>query len=74
MQLIQRLFREHPESVGESYLEHLSQASYFGVRMLLAGLACLVHAILPCLFTTTGRTAITELHTKMVVHRAKHRD
>ena len=74
MQLIQRLFREHPESVGESYLEHLFQASYFGVRMLLAGLACLVHAILPCFFTTTGRTAITELHTKMVVHRAKHRD
>ncbi|MGB1335820.1 MAG: DUF6356 family protein, partial [Luminiphilus sp.] len=28
MQLIQRLFREHPESVGESYLEHLFQASY----------------------------------------------
>ena len=30
MQLIHRLFREHPESVGESYLEHLFQASYFG--------------------------------------------
>ena len=71
MQLIQRLFREHPESVGESYLEHFFQASYFGVRMLVAGLACLVHAILPCLFKTTGRTAISELHTKMVVHRAK---
>ena len=74
MHLIQRLFRERPESVGESYLEHLFQASYFGVRMLVAGLACLVHAILPCLFKTTGRTAISELHTKMVVHRAKHRD
>jgi hypothetical protein len=74
MQLIQRLFREHPESVGESYLEHLFQASYFGMRMLIAGLACLVHAILPCLFKTVGRTAISELHTKMVVHRAKHLD
>jgi hypothetical protein len=74
MQLIQRLFREHPQSVGESYLEHLFQASYFGMRMLIAGLACLVHAILPCLFKTVGRTAISELHTKMVVHRAKHLD
>ena len=72
MQLIQRLFREHPESVGESYLEHLFQASYFGARMLVAGFACLVHAVLPCLFQTTGRTAISELHTKMVMHRAKH--
>ena len=74
MQLIQRLFREHPESVGESYLEHLFQASYFGVRMLVAGLACLVHAVLPCLFKTTGRSARSELHTKMLVKRATHRD
>ena len=74
MQWIQRLFREHPESVGESYLEHLSQAAYFGWRMLVAGLACLIHAVLPCVFKTTGRTAISELHTKMVLHRAKHQD
>jgi hypothetical protein len=74
MQWIQRLFREHPESVGESYLEHLSQAAYFGLRMLVAGLACLIHAVLPCVFKTTGRTAISELHTKMVLHRAKHQD
>ena len=74
MQLIQRLFRDHPESVGETYLEHLFQASYFGMRMVVAGLACLVHALLPCLFETTGRTAISELHSKMVLHRAKHRE
>lgn len=74
MQLIQRLFRDHPESVGETYLEHLFQASYFGMRMVVAGLACLVHALLPCLFKTTGRTAISELHSKMVLHRAKHRE
>ena len=74
MQLIQRLFRDHPESVGETYLEHLFQASYFGTRMVVAGLACLVHALLPCLFKTTGRTAISELHSKMVLHRAKHRE
>ena len=74
MQLIQQLFRDHPESVGETYLEHLFQASYFGMRMVVAGLACLVHALLPCLFKTTGRTAISELHSKMVLHRAKHRE
>ena len=74
MQLIQRLSREHPESLGKPYLEHLFQASYFGVRMLVAGLACLVHAVLPCLFKTTGPAAISELHTKMLVKRATHRD
>ena len=74
MQLIQRLFRDHPESVGETYLKHLIQASYFGVRMLFAGIACLIHALIPCLFKTTGRTAISELHSKMVLHRVKQRD
>ena len=67
MQLIQRLSLEHSESLGKPYLEHLFQASYFGVRMLVAGLACLVHAVLPCLFKTTGRSPISELHTKMLV-------
>ena len=42
--------------------------------MLVAGLACLVHAVLPCLFKTTGRSAISELHTKMLVKRATHRE
>ena len=74
MLFIHRLFREHPESVGESYLEHLFLASFFGMRMLVAGLACLFHAVLPCLFKTTGRSAISERHTKMLVKRATHRD
>jgi hypothetical protein len=74
MQLIQRLFRDHPESVGETYPEHLIQASYFGVRMFFAGIGCLIHALIPCLFKTTGRTAISELHSKMVLHRVKQRD
>jgi len=74
MQLIQRLFRDHPESVGETYLEHLFQASYFGMRMVVVGFACLVHALIPYLFKTTGRTAISELHSKMVLHRAKPHD
>ncbi len=74
MQLIQRLFRDHPESVGETYLKHLIQASYFGVRMFFAGIGCLIHALIPCLFKTTGRTAISELHSKMVLHRVKQRD
>ena len=45
-----RLFTDHPASVGESYAEHLVTASGFGLRMVLAGLACMVHALLPFLF------------------------
>ncbi|MCC7049247.1 MAG: hypothetical protein IT562_21220 [Alphaproteobacteria bacterium] len=63
------LFTDHPASVGESYTEHLAMASGFGLKMILGGLACLVHGVLPFLFLRTGSNAIRELHTRMVTHR-----
>jgi Family of unknown function (DUF6356) len=63
------LFTEHPASVGESYSAHLLRASWFGSRLILAGVACLVHAIFPFLFVKTGSRAITELHAAMVTGR-----
>ena len=64
-----RAFTEHPASVGESYTEHLLRAVYFGTRMLFAGMACLVHGVLPFLFVRTGSRAIAELNDRMVVNR-----
>jgi hypothetical protein len=66
---LQRLFSEHPASVGETYWQHLLRASWFGSRMMLAAGACFVHAIFPFLFVKTGSTAITELHTAMLAGR-----
>ena len=71
MDPIKRLFAEHPASVDETYGQHLLHASSFGTRMIVAGLACLVHGLLPFLFERTGSTAITELHTRMVTHRRR---
>jgi hypothetical protein len=64
-----RSFTEHPASVGESYSEHLFRAVYFGTRMVFAGVACLVHGVLPFLFVRTGSRAIAELNDRMVVNR-----
>jgi hypothetical protein len=64
-----QLFTEHPASVGESYTEHLAMASGFGFKMILGGLACLVHGLLPFLFVKTGSAAIRDLHGRMVTHR-----
>ena len=63
------LFTEHPASVGETYWQHLASAWGFSWRMMLASLACLVHALLPFLFEKTGSRAITQLHDRMVVNR-----
>ena len=64
-----RAFTDHPASVGESYFEHMARAACFGVRMIGAGIACLVHALLPFLFVRTGSAAIAELNDRMVVNR-----
>ncbi len=66
---MQKLFTEHPESVGETYGEHLVHASYFGSRMILAGLACMLHALLPFLCVRTGSQTIEELNAKMLARR-----
>lgn len=64
-----KLFTEHPASVDESYGEHLAMATGFGVRMILGGIACLIHGLLPFLFVKTGSHQISCLHDTMVVNR-----
>jgi hypothetical protein len=64
-----RAFTEHPASVGETYIEHLVRAVCFGTRMVLAGIACLVHGVLPFLFVRTGSQAITELNDRLIASR-----
>ncbi|MEM8877409.1 MAG: DUF6356 family protein [Pseudomonadota bacterium] len=71
MRHLRAYFTEHPESVGESYFEHMATAFSFGSRMLYAGLACLMHGLLPFLFTKTGSAMISRLHDEMVAHRVK---
>lgn len=70
--MLRRVFVEHPESVGESYGEHMSVASWYGFRLLGAGLACMVHAVLPCLFVRTGSTTIERLHGHMTGRLGPH--
>jgi|tagenome__1003787_1003787.scaffolds.fasta_scaffold20894141_3 hypothetical protein len=67
-------FTEHPNSVGESYLQHLHSAWSFSWAMQTGALACFVHGLLPFLFTRTGSSAISTLHARMTEHRMRHRE
>ena len=58
-------FNRHPSSVGESYGRHLAQASGFGLTMITAGAACLVHAIFPFWFEKTASLCVQRLHARM---------
>ena len=64
----------HLREVGETYPEHLVKAVGFGAAMLAAGFACLVHALFPFLFVTTGSSSIRRLHSQMENRRASTLD
>ena len=73
--LLSILFTDHPRSLGESYLEHLRHASEFGGAMIGAGIACVIHALVPALFVRTASTTILRLHDRMTaMRRFDHRD
>jgi hypothetical protein len=56
------LFTKHPHEVGESYGEHMVHAGSVGFTLIGAGLACLVHAILPFVCVNTGSKTIRRLN------------
>ncbi len=69
--MITRNFTDHPRSVGETYFEHLLTAGWFAGTMMIAGVACFIHALIPGLFIETGSKAIERLHDRMVVNRSR---
>jgi hypothetical protein len=64
-----RAFTDHPETVGETYLQHMGSASWFAMTMFVGGTACLLHAIFPFAFQKTGSARIKLLYERMVTNR-----
>jgi uncharacterized protein DUF6356 len=64
-----RAFTDHPETVGETYLEHMHSASWFAMTMFVGGAVCLLHAIFPFAFQKGGSRRIKLLHERMVTNR-----
>ncbi len=63
--MFQRLFQNHPASVGESYGQHAGFAFGVGLRMIGAGVACMLHGLFPFLFISTGSRCIRDLHANL---------
>ena len=68
MKMISAL-KDHPASVGETYQQHFRSAMGFGVSLLMAGGACMIHAVLPCFFERTGSRMVAALHQRMIAAR-----
>jgi len=63
--MFDRLFAAHPRSVNESYLQHQRVALSFALPLLGAGLAALVHALVPGLCQKTAGDAIRRLNARL---------
>ena len=68
-----KLFTDHPNSVNETFSQHMRSALSFGSRMMLAGSACALHGVFPFLFVRTGSTTVRHLHDEMITHRSRDR-
>ena len=68
--MLSRLFQDHPKTLGMSWAEHGAGAVVIGARMIGAGVACILHAAIPALFTETAGRTVMSLHDHMVRRKA----
>lgn len=71
MEKFKKLFTDHPNEMGESYIEHLICASMYGVRMVFAGFAAIIHSIFPFLFQTTASDLAKEINGDVRTRKSK---
>lgn len=69
--IVQRIFLNHPERVGESYFEHMLFALTFSGRLFKASAAAFMHAFVPALCETTASQAIMDMHAEIAARRAE---
>lgn len=64
--------RDHLDAVGEDYRAHRRFASSVGWSMVVAGFACILHGLVPALFTDTASRTIRRLHAVIEHREARH--
>ena len=62
-------FTEHPNSVGENYIQHMLVSFSFSLLMIKGFFVCLIHGLLPFCFEKTGSNMIKDMHERMVINR-----
>jgi hypothetical protein len=68
--MIGRIFSEHPRSLGMSWASHAVGAVGISVRLIGAGVACLIHAIVPAWFTETAGRTVASMYEHMHARKA----
>ena len=68
--LVGNPFTKHPNSVGETYFQHMKKAMGYGLRIQLIVLIIFIHSTFPFLFEHTAGEEIEKIN-KELQHRKK---
>ena len=68
--LAHRMFLEHPRSLGMSWVGHGVGAVKIGAALVGAGVACMIHAVVPGWFTQTAGRTVTRMYDHMSHRKA----
>jgi hypothetical protein len=72
--IIDRLFVEHPRSLGMSWAGHGIGALKIGAELLGAGCAAIVHAAVPAWFTDTAGKTVARIYDHIQSRKAGSAD
>ena len=64
--LMSRFLLDHPRSLGMTWAGHGAGALKIGGKLIGAGLACVVHAAVPGLFTQTAGKTVSRIYEHMM--------
>lgn len=71
---LDRLLLAHPRTVGETYTEHFGIAGRFGATMVVGGIKCMLHAVLPSVFERAASDCVGKLNGELTRRRAASAD
>ena len=54
--------QKHLNEVNETYFQHMQIAFKIGLTMLVTGVFCLIHGLIPSLFKKTGSNQIAKMY------------
>ena len=54
--------QQHLNEVNETYFQHMRIVFTIGFNMLLTGVLCLIHGLIPGLFKKTGSKQIAKMY------------
>jgi len=68
--LVDRLFLEHPRSLGMTWASHGAGAVKIGAELIGAGFAAMIHAAVPGWFTETAGRTVTRIYDNIQQRKA----